>query len=104
MFLSKKSCQVPHVLDIVDYPAYNHEYDILYYPKFYDPLYYPELYPEIFVSVDTVKKWVESSLASHITVCDVCLAVSSHFTSDIKFLVSWGEHDYIISSYIDGKF
>ena len=104
MFLTKKPCRVPRVLDIVDCPAYNHEHEILYYPKFYDPLYYPELYPEIFATVDTVKQWLEFSLASHVTVCGVCLAVSSCFISHIKFSVSWGEHGYLISSYVDGKF
>jgi len=104
MFLTKKPCRVPRVLDIVDCPAYNHEHQILYYPKFCDPLYYPELYPEIFATVDTVKQWLEFSLASHVTVCGVCLAVSSCFISHIKFSVSWGEHGYLISSYVDGKF
>jgi len=105
MFLTKKPCRVPRVLDIVDCPAYNHEHEILYYFKFYDPLYYPELYPEIFATVDMVKQsWLEFSLASHVTVCGVCLAVSSCFISHIKFSVSWGEHGYLISSYVDGKF
>ena len=35
MFLTKKPCRVPRVLDIVDCPAYNHEHEILYHPKFY---------------------------------------------------------------------
>jgi hypothetical protein len=104
MFLTKKPCRVPHVLDIVDCPAYNYEHEMLYYPKFYDPLYYPELCPEIFATVDMVKQWLEFSLTSHVTVCGVCLAVSLCFISHIKFSVWWGEHSYIISSYVDGKF
>ena len=63
MFLCKKPCHVPRVLDLVDCPIYNCEHDILSYPKYYDPLYYPELYPEIFRTVDSVKNWLQSSLA-----------------------------------------
>ena len=36
MFLCKRPCTAPRVLDIVDCPAYNHDHDIASYPKFYD--------------------------------------------------------------------
>jgi len=100
MFIHKKACQVPHVLDIVDCPPYDSEHDILYYLRFYDPLYYPEYYPEIFGNVDAVKNWLESSFKTHISDCTVC--VPKCF-SIVTISISWEKKSYVISFELDGN-
>ena len=86
MFLQKKPCHIPCVLDLIDFPPFNNDHDIMSYPKYYDALYYPELYPEIFFSADTIKNWLESSLTSHTAVCKICVPVSC--VSQINFFSS----------------
>jgi len=101
MFLCKRPCTAPRVLDIVDCPAYNHDHDIASYPKFYDPLYFPQFYPQVFATWYSVKDWLQSSLNSHVDFCHVCAASCS--MRGVKFTVQWQEFSFVICSYFCGK-
>lgn len=89
------------MLDLDDCPPHNICHDISHYPKYYTPLYYPELFPEVFATFSSVKEWLETSLSSHMSMCDVC---SSQFLMlGVTFCVCWREPRYLLCSYSVGK-
>jgi hypothetical protein len=49
----------------------------------------------------SVKNWLESSLASHVLFCNICVPLRS--VSRIKISVVWKNVSYLVCSFLDGK-